>query len=165
MSGAKAPGGGSPAAKAYREQLAREGTILDPLPAPPTAAPPVAPSSVSPGAVAPVSTPAANTKEARAAERRKITGRARVVVGGSEVMGKMVDISLTGVCILMEDMFPGKKMCTLECSIFVNGESQYFSVPAVSIYGVLVRGKGFNIGFQFGPRAAAAAKVIGALLA
>lgn len=148
--------GGSEAARAYREQLARQGANPGAAPAPATAP---TPAPVQPGA-------AAMAGEARAAERKKVSGRARLVVAGSEpVIGKMLDLSLTGACVLMEDMIPSKKMCTLECDIFHDGKRYLFSVQAVSVYGVLASGKGFRVGFQFGPCTPAAAKAIGMLLA
>jgi hypothetical protein len=148
--------GGSSAGRAYREQLAREGVVLAPLPS----------ASPSAAVAAPAAAPnASNTKESRAAERKKVTGRVRLVLPGGVVAGKLVDMSLSGIGVLMEDVFPNKVICTLECSVFRDGKHQNFSVPAVSVYGVLVRGKGFTVGFQFGPRTPAAAQTIEAILA
>lgn len=152
-----APGtGGSAAGQAYREELARQGksveSALEDLSAA-TATKPPAPKP--PG-------------EARAAERKKVNGRARVVVAGAgagAVMGKMVDISLTGACVMLDDMFPSKKNCVLEFDIFHGGQRHLFSVQALSVYGVLASGKGFKVGFQFGSQTAAASKSIAALVA
>ncbi len=146
--------GGSAAGQAFRAELARQGresgiqpTAETPVPAP---AKPVAPST---------------SGEARAAERKKVNGRARVLVPGSEtVMGKMVDISLTGACVMLEDMFPSRKVCTLEYDIFHAGTRHVFVTPAVSVYGVLASGKGFKVGFQFGPIGEAARKSLTALV-
>ena len=95
-----------------------------------------------------------------------MNGRAQAVLpNGKAVAGKMVDISLTGACVLMEDMFPSRTRCVLEFDIFHNGRRQLFSTPAVSVYGVLASGKGFKVGFQFGPSSPAASKSIAELMA
>lgn len=77
----------------------------------------------------------------------------------------MIDLSLTGACVLLDDPFPSRKACTLECDIFQDGKHHLFATQAVSVYGVLVSGKGFKVGFEFGPRSAEAAKTIGTLVA
>lgn len=103
--------------------------------------------------------------DARVAERRKVSGRARVVfAGGNQRGGKMVDMSVTGACVLMEAPIPVKQACTLECDIFQNGVRQVFSLPAVTVYGVLASGQGYKVGFHFGTPGAAAASTIAALL-
>lgn len=103
--------------------------------------------------------------DARTAERKKVSGRARVVFSaGNQRAGKMVDLSVSGACVLMEDPLPVKQTCTLECDIFQNGVRQVFSVPAVTAYGVLASGQGYKVGFQFGPSSAAASNAIAALL-
>jgi len=146
--------GGSAAGQAYREELARQGKPVDSALADLSAA-----TAAKPPAPRPVG-------EARAAERKKVNGRARVVVAGAAaVVGKMVDISLTGACVMLDDMFPSKRACLLEFDIFHDGQRQVFSVSAQSVYGVLASGKGFKVGFQFGPITAAASKSIAALVA
>jgi hypothetical protein len=103
--------------------------------------------------------------DARAAERKKVSGRARVVfAGGNQRAGKMVDLSASGACVLMEDPLPVKQNCTLECDIFQNGVRQVFSVPALTMYGVLASGQGYKVGFQFGQPSAAASSSIATLL-
>lgn len=141
--------GGSAAAQAYKAQLAAE------------AATHATPAGLE-ADDEPQPAPLPNAADARAAERIKVTGRARIVFqGGSlSLSGKMMDISVNGACVLLDDMVPVKKMCTLECDIFQNGARRVFSVPAVSVYGVLASGHGFKVGFQFGPRSAAALKTI-----
>jgi len=151
------PGGvGSAAGQAYREQLVREKATG------------AATAETDPGAATDIGRPAPFNRgsDARAAERKKVSGRARIVVmvGGADVSGKLIDMSSTGACILMDDMLPVKKVCTLECDIFQNGTRHVFSVQAVLVYGVLARGHGFKVGFQFGPRSPAALKTIAAIL-
>lgn len=144
--------GGSSAARAYREELARQGNPPD------QAAAPVA--SALPKVPGPEPVP-----EARVAQRKKINGRARAVASnGKSMAGKMIDMSLTGACVLMEDMFPSRLNCVLEFDIFHDGRRYVFSTPAVSVYGVLASGKGFKVGFQFGASGQAASKSIADLV-
>ena len=103
--------------------------------------------------------------EARAAERKLVSGRARVTLGGGTViMGKMLDVSKLGASLMLEDLLAVKKTCTLDCDIFHNGKRYVFSVPALSVHAVLVSGKGFKVGFQFGPRTPAATQTLDDLL-
>lgn len=142
-------GGGSAAGQALREQLAKDAAAKAAVGGEPVAAPFTRPS------------------DARTAERKKVVGRARMVLQGGALArsGKMVDMSLTGACVLMEDMLAVKQPCTLECDIFLNGARKVFSVPAVSVYCVLASGHGFKVGFQFGARSPAASKTIADILA
>ncbi len=153
--------GGSAASQAFRAELARQGRDGGvPAAVSTTPAAPAVQASKQP-------TPATqtNTGEARAAERKKVNGRARVLMPGADAaVGKMIDISLTGACVMLEDMFPSKKMCTLEIDIFHAGTRQLFAAPALSVYGVLVSGKGFKVGFQFGPLGEAARKCLAVLV-
>lgn len=149
--------GGSLAAQAFKEQLAREaGTKAEPAVAENEAVPP-APAAEPAGAARRVEP----GKEARTAVRKLVSGRARFTVnGGGALAGKMVDISVSGACVLMEDMGAVKKVGTLECDVFLDGKSHVFSLPVVCVYSVLASGKGFKVGFQFGSKTAAASKVL-----
>ena len=147
-------GGGSAAGRAYREQLAREGTSQEPLP--PDVGPVTGMGDLGPNP---------NGPESRAAERRKVIGRARLTLGATHVEnGKMVDISATGACVLMENMLPAKRPAMLDCDIFHNGKRHTFGLQVITVYGVLVSGKGFKIGLQFGPRSPVVAKILEELL-
>ena len=151
--------GGSAAGRAYREELARQGRLPDPL----SAATP--PTSV-PATTAASATARAATVDARAAERKKVNGRARVVLpSGETAAGKMVDMSLTGACVMLEYMLPSRVACVLEFDIFHGGQRHAFSIPAVSVYGVMSSGLGFKVGFQFGAGSRAASKSIAELVA
>jgi hypothetical protein len=135
--------GGSEAARAFRKQLILQGEKLD--------------------VEAPISTlrqrpepredgDISSVAEARTAERRIVSGRAKLTMGGLSVnKGKMVDISTSGACVLMDDQVAAGKTATLECDIFMEGKRYVFSVPVVTVYGLLVAGKGFKIGVKFGP--------------
>lgn len=146
--------GGSAAGRAYRDALARQGTATG------TAAP------AAPAAASPRPEPRTTIVEARTAQRKKVTGRARLVVPGHDpATGKMVDMSSLGACVLMDDLFPSNTGCVLECDIFHDGQHHLFSVQAMSVYSVLASGKGFKVGFQFGPHGQAASETIAAIVA
>lgn len=147
-------GGGSAAAQAYKAQLAADAAV--------SAVPGAVQVKSTYGADEPRPAPILTGIDARTAERKRVSGRARILLqsGGAILVGKMVDISVSGACVLLDDMVPVKKTCTLECDIFQNGARQVFSVPAVSVYGVLASGHGFKVGFQFGPRSPATLKAI-----
>lgn len=99
-------------------------------------------------------------------ERKRIGGRARVVRAGADaVVGKMYDISETGACILLDSMLPTKAACMLEIEIFHDGKRHLFTTQAQAVYGIFSSGKGFKVGFQFGPRSPEASKSIAALMA
>ncbi len=144
--------GGSQAARLYREQLMREGNMHS---NDQTKSPAQATSWGSASVIESV--------DSRVAVRKKINGRARVHLtdaGGSFVAGKLVDISVSGVCIMMDAPFPIKRTCNLECEVFYQGQRQLFSTQAVSVYGVLAGTAGFRVGFQFGARSPDAVRVI-----
>ncbi len=80
------------------------------------------------------------------------------------MVGRMIDLSTSGTCILLEDAVSVKQSCTLECDIFQNGVRQVFNVPAISVYGVLASGQGYKVGFQFGQPGSTASSAIAVLL-
>lgn len=145
--------GGSEAARLYREQLMREGGMPS--------------NDQTKSSTQATSWGAAAVIDSRTAVRKKINGRARVYLtdaGGAFVTGKMVDISVAGVCIMMDAPFPVKRTCNLECEVFYQGQRQLFSTQAVSVYGVLAGTAGFRVGFQFGARSPDAVRVIELLI-
>ena len=136
-------GGGSAAARAYRAEM---------------------------GITSPVQEVAKASKaqphpEARAAIRKKLSGRVRLTFGvGTPTDAKVIDMSVTGICLLVEQMVHAKTPCTLACNIFHEGKAHVFSLRAVAVYSVLASGQGFKVGFQFGPHDEAAAAQIAALM-
>ena len=144
--------GGSDAGRAYREELVRQGRA-DAIP-------------LAAQAVATAAADRPEKTETRAAERKKMSGRARVTPqGGALFLGKMVDMSLTGACVMLDNMLPNRLSCKLEFDIFHGGKRHVFSASAVSVYGVLASGRGFKVGFQFVACDAAATKSIAELVA
>jgi len=145
--------GGSAAGQAYRDQFARDSNS----------------ASVAAG----LSTHTAaidqhQPGDSRATTRKKLSGRARLVATDTTrvvATGKLMDISATGACVLLDDMFAAKRTCTLDCDVFYQGKAYVFKTPAVSVYAVLASGKGFKVGLQFGPQDAETARIIATLLA
>ncbi|MBP9061046.1 MAG: PilZ domain-containing protein [Rhodoferax sp.] len=102
---------------------------------------------------------------ARAAPRKPLTGRARVSVeGGMAHNGKLVDISESGVGIMLDDPVPAKKVCTVMCETFMDGKRLSFGARAIAAYSVLAGNKGYRIGFQFSALEPATSKIIADLI-
>jgi hypothetical protein len=98
---------------------------------------------------------------ARAAPRKPITGRAKVSVeGGVARNGKMVDISESGVGIMLDDPVATKKVCMVMCESFVDGKRVSFGARAIAAYSVLAGTKGYRIGFQFSALDPATSKIV-----
>jgi hypothetical protein len=128
-------------------------------------------ASVSAPAVAPVAdAPAADAPPPlrvtpRLAERKVVSGKAQIALGsGFSVGGKLIDLSEGGVCVMLDDPVTIKKVCNISCNIFQNGKSYTFSLPSVVAYCVLVSGRGYKVGFQFGPRSPTATQTIADVL-
>jgi hypothetical protein len=95
----------------------------------------------------------------RLAERKLVSGKLQITMDG-----KLVDLSEGGVCAMLDDPITIKKVCHITCNIFQNGKSYKFSLPSVVAYCVPVSGRGYKVGFQFGPRSAAVAQTIADVL-
>lgn len=101
----------------------------------------------------------------RLAERKVVSGKAQITIGsGFSVGGKLIDLSEGGVCAMLDDPITIKKVCNISCNIFQNGKSYKFSLPSVVAYCVLVSGRGYKVGFQFGPRSPGVAQTIADVL-
>lgn len=98
---------------------------------------------------------------ARSAPRKPISGRARVSVeGGVARNGKLVDISESGIGIMLEDPIATKKVCMVMCDVLIDGKHVTFGARAIAAYSVLAGIKGFRIGFQFGALDPATSKIV-----
>ena len=97
----------------------------------------------------------------RAAPRKPITGRARVSIeGGAARNGKLVDISESGVGIMLDDPVPTKKVCMVMCETFMDGKRVTFGARSIAAFCVLAGNKGYRIGFQFGALEPATSKIV-----
>ncbi len=104
--------------------------------------------------------------EARAAVRKKFPGKARIAgdQSGRYVFGRIFDVSLTGVSVVIGDVLPWKKVVKIDIDIFHNGKRFAFSMQAVPVYNILMSGSGYKCGFQFGPATPEAQATLGALM-
>jgi len=146
--------GGSAAGQAYRAELERQGKPVGLAVEEGVAASPQNPP------------PRGSMGEARAVERKLVSGRVRVIRSAAQpLVGRTVDLSETGACILMDVTLPSKTACVLEFDIFHNGKRYVFSTTAQVVYGIFSSGRGFKVGCQFGPRSPEASSCIAALVA
>lgn len=143
----------SPAAAAFKEQLAAEeqnaASVGNNMPL--TSLMSIPPDSLQ-------------KSDFRVAERKKVNGRAKIRLGSDTYPGKMVDISTSGASVLCEDLVPTRKVVELEIDVFHEGRRCYFTAQAIAVYHVLVGGKGYKIGLQFGSLSKAAQKSLGDLI-
>jgi hypothetical protein len=150
------PGGASPAAKEFQQSQAAGTTDTAASAVPDANAGPTSPTGEAPAPlrVAP-----------RLAERKMVSGKAQIALGsGFSVGGKLIDLSEGGVCVMLDDPVTIKKVCNISCNIFQNGKGYNFSLPSVVAYCVLVSGRGYKVGFQFGPRSPAVTQTIADVL-
>ena len=139
----EAKGGGSAAAQAYRAEMAQESAGKDQAEV----------------------TESKPQLEARAAVRRKFSGRVRLTFeAGAATDARVIDMSTTGICLLVDQMVRANTTCTLACNIFHEGKPFVFGLRALAIYSVLASGKGFKVGLQFGPHDAKVATQIATLM-
>jgi hypothetical protein len=103
-------------------------------------------------------------KDSRSETRKKFAGKVKIAFNNQLVdSGRMYDISMTGVSVMLESSLP-KKAYTLEVDIFHDGKRYFFNVQGVPLYNILVSGKGYKIGFQFGPPGATLPQELGNLM-
>jgi hypothetical protein len=96
----------------------------------------------------------------RSAERIVVNGRAKAITSSGVIgHGKVIDVSQTGMCVLMEDSLAVKQIVTLDCNIFHNGRAHLFQIKALTVYAILSSGR-FKVGFQFEPNSPVAKKII-----
>lgn len=82
--------------------------------------------------------------------RYPIRGRAQVALPNQTVFsGHTLDISLGGVCILLDDQIPLNVLFPIRFEMTVNGKVEVITTRARSVYGVFASHGGFRVGFQF----------------
>jgi hypothetical protein len=103
-------------------------------------------------------------KDSRNETRKKFAGKVKISSHGQLVnAGRLFDISMTGVSVILENIIP-KKAYSLEVDVFHDGKRYFFNVQGVPLYNILVSGKGYKIGFQFGPPGTAMPPELGNLM-
>ncbi len=65
------------------------------------------------------------------------------------MLGKTVDISFTGISVVVPDPIPAGSMCTIAFDVMIKGKTTPVALPAKVAYNVLMGSRGFRIGFQF----------------
>ncbi len=110
--------------------------------------------------------PAPSLKDLRLAARKKIVnGRVSVSVPrGVSTQGKLMDISLRGIGVMLESPINVNTVHSLECELLFNGTRIALSARAVAVHCILASGKGFRVGLQFESLDAATEDIIKKLL-
>lgn len=82
--------------------------------------------------------------------RYPMRGRAQVALPNKRVFsGHTLDISVGGVCILLDDQIPQGASYPIRFEITVNGKIDVITALAKAVYGVFASQGGFRVGFQF----------------
>ena len=82
--------------------------------------------------------------------RYPLRGRAQVALPNQIILaGRTVDISVGGVCLLIDDQIPPGVICTVRLEMLVKGKTHIITAQAKTIYGVFATGGGFRVGFAF----------------
>ena len=77
-------------------------------------------------------------------------GRVQVALPNQSVLsGHTLDISVDGVCILLDDQIPQGVSYPIRFEIIVHGKVDVFTALARVVYGVFASHGGFRVGFQF----------------
>lgn len=107
----------------------------------------------------------AERKDARTAARKVLRCPARLLLGdAAAVKGKTIDISMSGVSIMLDEPVAVGRPCTLVFEPSVNGKLVKISIQGKAVYCTCVGTSGFRVGMQFAPPDAAMAKLIRQLL-
>lgn len=116
------------------------------------------------GTIGGSSTTLPGSKDARSETRKRFAGKVKIYLQGQPVnAGRLFDISMTGVSVILENII-AKKPYTLEVDVFHDGKRYFFTVQGMPMYNILVSGKGYKIGFQFGPPGATMPPELGHLM-
>ncbi len=96
--------------------------------------------------------------------RYPIRGRAQVALPNKVILpGHTLDISIGGVCIVLDDQIPVNVSYPIRFEVPVNGKVEVITTTARSVYGVFASQGGFRVGFQFNdadPKRAALIKTL-----
>jgi hypothetical protein len=101
------------------------------------------------------------SRDVRAVVRGDVSIR---LVGGFPQIGKLQDASMIGLSALVDIQLPRSKIYELQVKAFRNGRVFEFIVQAVCIHSTL-SGRGFKMGFKFGPMNKATTEIIAAMIA
>ena len=97
-------------------------------------------------------------------ERILVQGAVSIrLAGGFPQIGKLQDASMLGLSAVVDIQMPRGKIYELQVRAFRNGRVYEFIVQAVCIYSTL-SGRGFKMGFKFGPMNEAITANVAALI-
>jgi hypothetical protein len=72
-----------------------------------------------------------------------------VLPGGATLNGKTVDISASGICIMVDGPVPVGNTCMILFEAMVKGAPKQVNASGKAVYSIFSR-EGFRTGFQFG---------------
>lgn len=97
-------------------------------------------------------------------ERTLVQGAVSMrLAGGFPQIGKLQDASRIGLSALVDIQMPMGKIYELQVKAFRNGRIFEFTVQAVCVHSTL-SGRGFKMGFKFGPMNEATTECVAALI-
>jgi hypothetical protein len=88
--------------------------------------------------------------DTRIAPRKVLRCRAKVMLNGGRppVMGRTVDISTSGISLMLDVSLPAGESCVISFEAPVNGTMRKLMVSAKAVYSIC-GADGFRIGMQF----------------
>lgn len=103
--------------------------------------------------------------DTRSFTRKPIRGQAIVVLpGGERRRGRVKDLSLGGICIVLPDQLPEGLKCTTALETVHEGRVVHLVATGKVIYSILSGTEGFRTGFQFTDIDAANDKLLAELM-
>ena len=88
--------------------------------------------------------------EVQRVTRYPLRGRVQVAISSQLVLsGYSRDISLGGICVLLQDQIPLNAVYPVRFEMAVKGKIHIITARAKSIYGVFASGGGFRVGLAF----------------
>lgn len=88
--------------------------------------------------------------EARIAPRKAIRCRAKIVLDDKiSLDARTVDISSSGICMILAEQLPAGRACLIAFDIPINGKMRKIRAVAKAVYSICSGTEGFRVGFQF----------------
>lgn len=104
-------------------------------------------------------------EEARVAPRKVLKVRSRVIMqNGPTLQGKTLDISISGICVMVDGPIPAGHLCMIIFDTLIKGIPKQVSATAKAVYSICGK-EGFRTGFQFSQLTPANATVISGIVA
>lgn len=99
--------------------------------------------------------------DTRIAPRKVLRCRAKVMLNGGRppLMGRTVDISTSGICLMLDGPLVAGESCVIAFEAPVKGTMRKVMASAKAVYSIC-SGEGFRIGFQFVQLDAATTSII-----